>query len=243
MKSKTLLLISLLITTGVTLLLVSSCKHSLIYDLPVEQPYDTTHPPIDSFKCDTCAAGVVSFSEDVLPILQSNCAKSGCHDAASHVEGIVTTSYQNLINTTSVETRFLNSGFWESINDNSMPPYPDPDLTAQQKDLIKRWIQQGAKNTTCSHTCSCDSTNATFSAVINPLLQTYCLGCHNNTSPQGGVNLSGYSNVLTYVNNGQLMKSIKHEAGVMAMPSGSAKLNDCTIAKFQNWVSSGAPNN
>lgn len=243
MKTKTLSLMTLFITTVATLFFVSSCEHTLIYDLPIVPPYDTTDPPIDTFSCDTCASGIVSFSEDVLPILQSNCAKSGCHDAASHEEGIVTTSYQTLINTTSVETSFLSSGFWESINDNSMPPYPNPDLTPQQKDLIKRWIQQGAKNTTCKHTCACDSTNATFAAVINPLIQTYCLGCHNSSGPQGGVNLSGYGNVLTYVNNGKLMKSIKHEPGAVAMPSGTAKLNDCTIGKFQHWVSTGAQNN
>ncbi|MBL0309024.1 MAG: hypothetical protein IPP77_04905 [Bacteroidetes bacterium] len=179
----------------------------------------------------------------MLPILQTNCAKSGCHDANTHEEGIVTTSYQTLISTTSVETRFLNSSFWKTINDNSMPPSPNPDLTAQQKALIKVWIQQGSKNTTCSHVCTCDSTNVTFAAVVNPMIQTYCLGCHTTGAEQGGVNLNGYNNMMPYINNGKFMSSIKHDVGVVAMPYGTQKLSDCTIGKLQHWVDAGAANN
>src|SRR5690349_8075119 len=36
------------------------------------------------------------FERDILPIFQSNCAKSGCHDAASAQDGYVFTSYQTI---------------------------------------------------------------------------------------------------------------------------------------------------
>src|SRR5689334_5881853 len=36
-----------------------------------------------------CDADSVYFANTVLPLFISNCAKSGCHDAASHQEGII----------------------------------------------------------------------------------------------------------------------------------------------------------
>src|ERR1043165_3349153 len=39
------------------------------------------------------------FERDILPIFLSNCAKSGCHDAASHEEGYILDSYNNIMNT------------------------------------------------------------------------------------------------------------------------------------------------
>lgn len=234
-----------------TLLLIPSCKHDLVYNDPVipidtsHQPIDTTHLPVDTIHCDTCVAGVISFTEDVLPILQSNCAQTNCHDAASHTEGLNASSYTSLMSGSHKPTS-LTGSFWQSITtgaDNPMPP--NGPLTSAQLLIIQQWIQQGSQNTTCSHICTCDSTNVSFAATIYPVVQTYCLGCHNAGSAQGGVNLTGYANVLAQVNNSKLMKTIKHETGpgIVAMPYNAAKLNDCTIAKFQSWVNAGAPNN
>ena len=226
-----------------------SCKHDLIYNTPINIPVDTSHkpPPVDTTHCDTCAAGVISFSEDVLPILVSNCATTGCHDSISHREGLVTTSYQWLMSTSNISSRLLNSGFWRSINGSSgedqMPP-GNP-LTAAQLSIIQQWLQQGAPNTTCRHQCGCDSTNMSFATNIYPIIQTYCTGCHKPGAASGSVDLTGYSNLLAQVNNGKLMKTIKHETapGIVAMPYGSQKLSDCTISKIQSWVNAGAPNN
>src|SRR5687767_12711772 len=42
-------------------------------------------------------SSLVCFESQVLPIFQSNCAKSGCHDAASHQDGYVFDSYANIV--------------------------------------------------------------------------------------------------------------------------------------------------
>ena len=40
---------------------------------------------------------VICFESEILPIFLSNCAKSGCHDAASHEEGYVFDSYNGIM--------------------------------------------------------------------------------------------------------------------------------------------------
>ena len=123
---------------------------------------------------------------------------------------------------------------------NLMPP--SGALTAAQLAIIQQWLQQGAPNTTCSHTCGCDSTNVSFANFINPTIQAYCLGCHGSGA---AYDLSSYSAILVQTNNGKLMKTIRHQTGpgIVAMPYGGQQLNSCTISKFQSWVNAGAPNN
>lgn len=231
----------------VALFVIPSCKHDLVYNTLID-PIDTSHIPIDTthidtMHCDTCAAGVISFTEDVLPILQSNCAQTGCHNAITHESNLNTSSYTSLMGGSHKPTS-LTGSFWEALTGAGGEPMPPAGpLSAAQLLILQTWIQQGSHNTTCTHICACDTTNVSFASKIYPVVQTYCTGCHQTGAAQGGVNLIGYSNVITQVNNGLLMKSIKHESGTIAMPYNAAKLNDCNISKFQAWVNAGAPNN
>lgn len=90
---------------------------------------------------------------------------------------------------------------------------------------------------------NCDTTNATFSLKVYPLIQTKCNSCHSNASSLGGVSLEGYANVITYEQNGKLMGTINHSSGFIPMPQGGAKLSDCDIAILNTWINAGAPNN
>lgn len=93
------------------------------------------------------------------------------------------------------------------------------------------------------NTNSCDTTNVKYSTTVKPILDNYCVSCHSTTNNQGGVNIEGYTNVKVYVDNGNLLKSIQHDAGVSPMPKGQAKLDDCKINKIKAWIDQGAPNN
>jgi hypothetical protein len=230
---------------------ISSCKHDLVYNNPItpidtsHHPVDTNHVPVDTFHCDTCAAGVISYTEDVAPILQSNCGMTGCHNATSHKDGLNVTTYSTLMGGSHAPTN-LTGSFWQAINGTGGDPMPPGgSLTAAQLLIIQTWIQQGSQNTTCTHICKCDTTNISFANYIYPTLQTYCTGCHQAGSAQGGVDLSSYANVQAQVNNGKLIKTITWQTGpgIVAMPYNGSKLNDCTISKFQAWVNAGAPNN
>lgn len=190
-----------------------------------------------------CSTDTVYFVNDVLPLLQSNCAMSGCHDAGTAADGVRMTDYANIMD----EVKAGNAGdskLYRMIirTDNErMPPPPRPAFTAAQKALIQQWINQGAKNNSCLNRCN--TSVFTYSGAVRPLLDSKCVGCHGGTAPSGGVNLADYSNTRTWALNGRLYGSIAHQTGFSPMPKNSAKLSDCEIQQVQQWIQAGAQNN
>ncbi len=92
----------------------------------------------------------------------------------------------------------------------------------------------------------CDSSvTAKFSSEVLPVMKVSCNtgGCHNTIDAASGVILDTYNGVKAQVANGRLMGSMNQTGGYSAMPKGSGKLNSCTIAKIQQWINSGTPNN
>ncbi|MEO6443088.1 MAG: cytochrome c [Chitinophagales bacterium] len=198
---------------------------------------------------DPCDPDSVYFETDILPILISNCAKSGCHDAASHQDGVNLTSYEKVMSTADVEPFDLDGGkLYEAITDSDpddrMPPPPNTSLTGDQVALIAKWIQQGALNITCNANGSgCDTSNVTYSGTVSSILQTYCVGCHGSAAPSGGIVLSQYNGVAAVALSGQLVGAITHSPGYTAMPLGGNKLPSCEIEQITKWVNDGATNN
>jgi uncharacterized membrane protein len=195
----------------------------------------------------TCHPDTVYFQQQVLPVFISNCAMSGCHDAASRQEGVVLTDYNNIINTGDVRPfNPSNSDIWEKINDNDpsdrMPPPPKNPLSQEQKDLVKKWILQGARNNSCSAS-ACDVTNVTFNSTIRPTINNKCVGCHSGRAPQGGFSFDTYAGVKAKVDDGRLWGAVNHLPGYSPMPKGGAKLSNCEINQFRKWIEAGAPNN
>jgi uncharacterized membrane protein len=194
----------------------------------------------------TCSPDTVYFQQQVLPIFISNCSMSGCHDNASHKEGIVLTSYSSIMTTGKIRAFQPYSGeIYEKITTSNtgdrMPPPPQNPLTADQKAAIYKWIMQGAKDNACLS--SCDSAVYTYSAAIKPLISNQCQGCHSGTSASGGIDLSTYTAVKATVTNGKLWGSINHLPGYTAMPQNAQKLSDCQLKQFSKWIAAGAPNN
>ena len=193
-----------------------------------------------------CDSDTVYFNSQVLPFLVANCGQSGCHDAASHEDGVIMTSYQDIINSGIVEPGDPNDGDLIEVlttndPDDMMPPPPAAPLSNQQIQLIQTWIAQGAQNLDCSGIC--DTSNVTWSNTIRPIIQNKCQGCHQGGSPGGGYDLSNYAGVSGAAFDGSLLGSIQHQTGWVAMPQNSNKLPDCDIAKIRIWVDAGAPNN
>lgn len=83
----------------------------------------------------------------------------------------------------------------------------------------------------------CDTSDTKFSTVVNPIITSKCVSCHNNSTSAAGVNLEGYSNVaaryqdiLRVMNNG-------------SMPKNGDRVDDCSITKIATWVGRGKQNN
>ena len=122
-----------------------------------------------------------------------------------------------------------------------MPPAPMAPLTATQKALIQKWINQGAKNNNCAG--NCDTAIFTFNAAVKPIVDTKCVGCHNPASLGGNIDLSTYTAVRISALTGKLYGSIAHQPGYSPMPKNSAKLSDCEITQVQKWIAAGSLNN
>jgi hypothetical protein len=216
-------------------LLLSACVHP-----PLEPIGDT--PTVSA----NCHPDTVYFQNQILPILTSNCAMSGCHNAIDKKEGVNLSTYSAIIKTAEVKPFNANKSelyevLLESDPDKIMPRPPAAPLSTTQIELIKTWINQGAKNNAC---LSCDTTSIiSFSNHIHPIITNACLGCHTTVSPSGNIALETYAEILTQVTNGKLIGSVKHVVGFSPMPKSSPKLSDCTIAQLEKWIAQGAPNN
>ncbi|HYE54084.1 MAG TPA: c-type cytochrome domain-containing protein [Chitinophagaceae bacterium] len=190
-----------------------------------------------------CSPDTVYFQQAILPILVSNCAVPGCHDATTQEEGYVFTNYQNVMKVVR-PGRPRDSELYEVITENDpddrMPRPPRSPLTTAQIAAIEKWIRQGARNNSCAS--ACDTSSVTFSGSVQPLLQTYCTGCHSGANASGGINLTTFAGVKTQIDNGKLWAAINH-TGPRPMPMGGNKLSDCNIARIGIWIRNGAPNN
>jgi hypothetical protein len=129
----------------------------------------------------------------------------------------------------------------ESDRDKRMPQPPNAPLTQEQISLIGQWIDEGAKNTTdCSN--GCDISVYTYSGAVRPILDLNCIGCHNNSVQNAGVNLTTYAGVQTVANDGRLAGVINWSPGYPQMPFGGEKLSDCNIEQIMQWIGAGAKN-
>jgi hypothetical protein len=218
----------LFIVTVIALLaaVTNSCKHEappLVVDVtPIPGPVPNNG---------------VCFETEILPLFQSNCAKAGCHDAITHQADLVLDAYANILKRDIVPGKADNSKIYTVLfrtGSDRMPPLPNADLTAAQKALIGKWINEGAKNTVSCNT-ACDSTQFNYGANISTLMAAYCTGCHSGGAPSGNIDLSSYNAVKVQVTNGKLEGSVTHAIGFSAMPKNAAQI--------KKGVAAGALNN
>lgn len=233
-----------------------SCKHDSVFNVEPD-PTDTTGTGGNnggnnggnggSGSGVPCDPDSIYFANQILPILISNCTQSGCHNEQDREDGIVLTSFQNLLssvdglNETDPDDNDLLEVLLEDDPDKRMP-YGKPPLPQAQIQLITQWIQQGAKNNGCNENSGqCDATNVKFSNFVQPLIQARCQGCHSGSAPQGGINLASHAGVKTVADNGKLFNAVTRTTNWM--PKGGQKLDDCTTQKLKAWIDAGAPNN
>lgn len=217
------------------LIIFSGCRH----EIPERNAVRVSPPPTTN----PCSPDSIYFVNDIMPIISSNCTMSGCHDEASHKDGVVLTTYTNI-------RRYVNPGnpsnsklytMMNRTDNERMPPPPQAPIPQDQKNKIYKWINQGALYNYCMG--SCDTALFTYSSVIKETIRNKCEGCHNPSSLGGSVDLSTYTSTRTVALNGKLNGSITHQPGYSPMPKNSAKLSDCEIKQIQKWINAGASNN
>ncbi len=233
---------------------ISSCKHELIYPDNTENSNNNNGggnngggnngggnngggSPEDTIIC---------FETEILPLFQSSCALSGCHDAITHEEGLRLYTYNNIMQDI-VPFQPTEGDIMESITDDNpndiMPPPPHNPLSAAQIALIEQWIMQGAQNTTDCAGNSCDSTAFAYTADIAPIMSTFCNGCHSGSFPSAGIVTSNHTGLYAIATSGSLLGSIEHISPYSSMPKNAAMLDICNRTKIKKWILAGAPNN
>jgi len=222
----------------------TSCKHEPNVKITTTTN-DTMVTSKDTIKNgNPCSPDTVYFERDILPLIGSNCAKSGCHDANTATDGVDYSSYTSTINTGRVVPGLPNNSKMYTMlskSSNIMPPAPNAELTAAQKALIAKWITQGAQNLKCS---DCDTANVGWAKNIEPLITNNCTGCHSGGSPSGNVSLTNYAEVKVQALNGKLYGTTAKLSGFKAMPPyGSNPLDACQVKAIGKWVAQGAPQN
>ncbi len=226
---KTLLLIGIVGITGLI-----SCKHQVPYP-------EITNNPILSYNC---SSDTIYFQNEILPIIVSNCAMSGCHDSQSAQDGIVLTDYVSIMNSDVIERGKPNKSELVEVltesGEDLMPPSPYNALSSDMISKIEKWISQGAINNQCME---CDSTLSSFSMGVWPIVRDNCQGCHSSATSQNGYHV--FNNFQDIVDDSSAFwNSILGTNGYSLMPDGSATgLDDCKIKVIRNWFEAGAPNN
>ena len=189
-------------------------------------------------------ANPVCFEDEVLPIFQSNCTQSGCHNAQDKRDGYVLVDYANITSKGIEPGNYKDSKIYQSLISNREPMPKDPydRLTDAQITTIALWIEEGAQNTTCAST-SCDTTLVTYASTVKPIITDYCLGCHSGSAPSANISYETFAGVKATVTNGTFWGSINHDAGFSPMPKNANKLSTCQLNKIKKWINDGALDN
>lgn len=97
------------------------------------------------------------------------------------------------------------------------------------------------KNSASTTTATCSGT-ISYNTTIKPLMDQNCntSGCHNSSNA-GGYNFTSYASVSS--NATLILKSIRHESGVQAMPQGASKLSSTSADNVDCWIQQGKANN
>ncbi len=185
------------------------------------------------------------FESKVLPVFRSYCSTSGCHNAVDRKKGYDLTNYDGImrgIRAGSVKSSKLLKAI-NNVDGVAMPPSSYPQPSAEQIETIEDWVNSGAVNTAGCGGEDCDANaSAGFSATIQPLLATNCVGCHSGTNPNGGLDFSNFTVLQGAALDGSLVGAITGEPEFTAMPPNS-RMATCDIALVEKWVAEGAQNN
>jgi hypothetical protein len=200
-------LIALLVST--TLLVVSSCYNN---------------------KEDILSLPQVSFRNEVVPIVTAGacgCHNNGIGTRAVQFSHFDTVFYDAILSRVTLFNNWVNGG--------THPGAGVIDFSANQKLVIKRWIDQGAKDD-AGGACA-TVPNPKYSLNIVPIYNTTCKGatCHGGIAP-----VLDYARLTTSTNKAYLT-SMVNSGGASGHPGGPLSLSSCTIDIFRDWVTQGQP--
>ncbi len=217
----------------------------------------------------------VDFVSHVLPILEDRCLS--CHNEPYEKNGrtiqpkaglalnthalVMKGNLDNTVVTPgNVEESYLHEVLTlDEDDDMFMPPKGGP-LTPEQIDIIKRWIEEGAKPKAGGSGVADASGGISFHDHIFPILEERCLDCHGEPyvkngrtiHPKAGLALDSYEAVLKGNLDGAIIDRGDHEESTLyvvitldpddseIMPPKGDPLSPEEIELFKKWIDEGA---
>ncbi|MBL7746920.1 MAG: hypothetical protein JNM19_05795 [Chitinophagaceae bacterium] len=180
-------------------------------------------------KEDITALPKVSFRSEVVPIITAG--PCGCHN--------------NGIGTRAVQFSHFDTVFYDAIL--SRRAYLDSmsrlvgkhpggggiEFAANERNIIKRWIEQGDPYD--------DGAGCTVSGTIKytvDILPIYTSSCKGSTCHGGIAVTLDYNKMVAEKND---LITIMNSGGSQGHPGGPLSLTTCTINKFKEWINQGQP--
>jgi hypothetical protein len=217
----------------------------------------------------------IDFINHVLPILEDRCFS--CHQepydkngrTIQPKAGLALNTYElvmkgnldaTVVTPGDVEDSYLHEVLTlDEDDDMFMPPKGGP-LTPEQIDIIKRWIEEGAKPKAGGGGVADASGGISFHDHIFPILEERCLDCHGEPyvkngrtiHPKAGLALDTYEAVLKGNLDGEIVDRGDHEESTLyvvitldpddseIMPPKGDPLSPEEIELFKKWIDEGA---
>lgn len=191
-------------------------------------------------------------------VLDDNCIS--CHNAKRAKGGVDLSSYKTMFGDDDYGKivdpgKPDNSDLYYDISNGDMPPRGDT-LTKEEIDYVKRWIEQGAIEKKVKKVnkgvlqlkASLPQTPATYTNVLNLILNDRCVRCHNSRRNKGGVDLSTYQSVFGTSRHGNpvTVKGNPNASGIYVavfngdMPPRGDLLTQEEIDFIKRWIQEGA---
>ncbi|MBU8892983.1 MAG: hypothetical protein KOO66_09405 [Bacteroidales bacterium] len=195
----------------------------------------------------------VCFGSEVLPIFQTGCGISNCHDAVSAKDGFIYTNYASIMQTIVPGSPDESKAYQSIISLFDHPMPPNEPLSLEARTLIRIWIEQGAEKTTCpDDTTTIIASYPCFEREVLPILLSSCAttNCHDAITHEGDYIFSSYTSlmesgklVVPYSGStSKLVKVLTGNAEDIMPPPPQDPLTADQIAIITDWIDNGAIN-
>jgi hypothetical protein len=181
-------------------------------------------------KEDILSLPKVSFRSEVVPIITAGAC--GCHNNGIGSRA-VQFSHADTIFYDAILSRLSLFQVW--VNGGTHPGGGVIDFSANEKAIIKNWIDQGAQDDAAGACTVVGSPKYTINIV--PIYNTSCKGstCHGGLGP-----VLDYPRFTTPANKTALT-TMMTSGGANGHPGGPISLSSCTINIFKDWIAQGQP--
>lgn len=200
----------------------------------------------------------VCYETEIAPIFINSCGS--CHGQGKDRGGFIFTDYNSIMKSIT-PFNAQKSVAYQAITGKAFTQLMPPGGALSENDriLIRVWIDQGAKNTTCATTTT--GTGGTksgplagqvcFQRDLLPVLMSSCgtTGCHDQISHKEGYVINNYASVMNLVNAGSPTTSKLYSVITQSPssenfmpPSPYAALSTAVKDSIYNWIKNGALN-